>query len=129
MRDSDYAAFAWYPQLPELDDWLGLYQAAARANGGEPDAGRRLLSWAPGRGLHRRHPVAGTWCFADPEDRAWWGGMWADRILSSALATQLVADGLATTDELHRDLRGLDGLGRRTRRLDRHPPRRAPRPP
>jgi hypothetical protein len=27
--------------------------------------------------------------------------MWADRILTSALATQLVDDGLATTDELH----------------------------
>ena len=56
----------------------------------------------PGRRVHRRHAVGGTWCFADPDDRAYWGGMWADRILSSALATQLVDDGLATTDELHR---------------------------
>src|SRR5581483_6819454 len=45
-RDGDYAAFAWYPAVPALDEWLALYRQAARANGGEPDAGRRLLSWA-----------------------------------------------------------------------------------
>src|SRR5439155_10935275 len=35
-RDSDYAAFTWYPALPELDEWLSLYRTVARANGGEP---------------------------------------------------------------------------------------------
>src|SRR3712207_8219357 len=48
-RDSDYAAFTWYPDSPDLDEWLRLYRCAARANGGEPDAGRRLLSWARAR--------------------------------------------------------------------------------
>src|SRR5699024_6979512 len=43
VRDSDYSAFGWWPQLPELDQWLDLYRVAARENGGEPDAGRRLL--------------------------------------------------------------------------------------
>ena len=42
-RDADYAGFLWFPLLPELDEWLALYSAAARANGGEPDAGRRLV--------------------------------------------------------------------------------------
>jgi len=102
VRDSDYSAFAWYPQRPELDRWMELYQAAARANGGEPDAGRRLLSWARAAGFTEVTPSAATWCFATPEDRDYWGGMWADRILTSALATQLVDDGLATPDELQR---------------------------
>lgn len=100
VRDSDYAAFAWYPQLPGLDRWLALYSAAARANGGEPDAGRRLLSWAHAAGLHRVTATSSTWCFATPESRAWWGGMWADRITSSALAEQLVGEGRATREEL-----------------------------
>ena len=39
-RDGDYAAFAWWPQLPELDEWLRLYRAAARANGGPIVSGR-----------------------------------------------------------------------------------------
>ena len=30
-RDSDYAAFTWFPALPELDNWLALYQRLARA--------------------------------------------------------------------------------------------------
>src|SRR5579875_773964 len=45
-RDSDYSAFYWYPELPALDAWVRLYCQVARANGGEPDAGRRLKSWA-----------------------------------------------------------------------------------
>ena len=101
-RDSDYAAMCWWPRLPELDEWMALYQAAARANGGEPDAGRRLLSWAHAAGLTDVVATASTWCFATPEDRAWWGGMWTDRILESAMARQLVDTGLATTEDLRR---------------------------
>ncbi|WP_113703029.1 class I SAM-dependent methyltransferase [Nonomuraea lactucae] len=101
-RDSDYAAFAWYPKVPALDDWLALYQEVARANGGEPDAGRRLLSWARAAGFDDVTPTASTWCFATPEDRAWWGGMWADRVLRSAMARQALASGAATPRDLER---------------------------
>jgi SAM-dependent methyltransferase len=100
VRDSDYAAFAWYPGLPLLDRWLELYRTAARANGGEPDAGRRLLAWAHAAGLDDVTVTSSTWCFATPESRAWWGGMWADRVTGSALAEQLVAEGRATRVEL-----------------------------
>jgi SAM-dependent methyltransferase len=102
VRDSDYAAFAWYPKLPALDEWLALYTAAARANGGEPDAGRRLLSWAREAGLRDVTATSSTWCYATPEDRAWWGGMWADRVTQSAMAAQARRDGLATDADLHR---------------------------
>jgi SAM-dependent methyltransferase len=100
VRDSDYAAFAWYPRLPGLDRWLELYQAAARANGGEPDAGRHLLAWAHAAGLGDVTASASTWCFATPETRAWWGGMWAERVTGSALAGQLLREGLADENEL-----------------------------
>jgi SAM-dependent methyltransferase len=100
VRDSDYAAFAWYPRLPGLDRWLELYQAAARANGGEPDAGRHLLAWAHAAGLGDVTASASTWCFATPETRAWWGGMWAERVTGSALADQLLREGLADENEL-----------------------------
>src|SRR5690606_8133517 len=46
VRDSDYAAMTWYPGSSGMDRWLDLYRRVARANGGEPDAGRRLKSWA-----------------------------------------------------------------------------------
>ncbi len=101
-RDSDYAAFAWYPRIPELDEWMALYQQLARANGGEPDAGRELLSWARRAGFGDVTASASTWCFATPADRDWWGGMWADRILRSAMADQARRSHAATEDDLRR---------------------------
>ena len=97
VRDADYAGFIWYPLLPALDRWRQLYSEAARANGGEPDAGRRLLSWAREAGFDDITPTGSIWCFASPETRDWWGRMWADRIVESALARQLVDSGMAST--------------------------------
>jgi ubiquinone/menaquinone biosynthesis C-methylase UbiE len=101
-RDSDYAAFAWYPATPELEEWMDLYQRVARANGGEPNAGRRMLAWARAAGLDDVTATSTTWCFATPEDRAWWGGMWAERILKSDMARQALASGFATEEDLRR---------------------------
>ncbi len=100
VRDSDYAGFCWWPELPELDVWLEVYRSAARANGGEPDAGRRLLSWAHSAGLKDVEASSSTWCYASPDSRLAWGGMWADRILNSAIATQLVEQHLASPTDL-----------------------------
>jgi ubiquinone/menaquinone biosynthesis C-methylase UbiE len=101
-RDSDYAAFTWYPAVPELDEWLDLYRRVARANGGEPDAGRRLHAWARRAGFREITCSASTWCFASAEDRAWWAGMWRDRIVDSAIARFAVAGRYATAADLHR---------------------------
>ncbi|NBE99732.1 methyltransferase domain-containing protein [Nonomuraea sp. KC401] len=101
-RDSDYTAFAWHPRLPALDEWMRLYQKIARGNGGEPDAGRRLLSWARAAGFDDITATSSTWCFATPEDRAWWGGMWSERVLRSAMARQALATGAATEADLRR---------------------------
>lgn len=99
-RDSDYGHFSWHPATEGLDRWLALYDAAARANGGEPHAGRMLLAWAHAAGASDVVASSATWCFASPEDRTWWGELWADRLTSTALARQLVDEGRATTDEL-----------------------------
>jgi SAM-dependent methyltransferase len=100
VRDSDYGHFSWHPASPGLDRWLELYDAAARSNGGEPHAGRLLLAWAHAAGATDVVAGSSTWCFADAEDRAWWGGLWADRITATALARQLVGERRATEDEL-----------------------------
>ncbi|MBY0441270.1 MAG: methyltransferase domain-containing protein [Mycobacteriaceae bacterium] len=99
-RDADYAGFLWYPQLAELDLWRDLYRQAARANGGEPDAGRQLLSWALKAGFTDITPTGSMWCYATDATRRWWGQMWADRVLHSRLAGQLLSLGLATTTQL-----------------------------
>lgn len=101
-RDADYAAMTWYPQLPALTDWLDLYHRVARGNDAEPDAGRRLLGWAREAGFGEVDATASAWCFATAEERAWWGGLWADRVRNSAFAAQAVERGLATGAELER---------------------------
>lgn len=96
----DYAGFTWFPADPVLDDWLDLYRTVARGNDAEPDAGRRLLRWAHEAGFDEVRPSASTWCFATPEDRAWWGDLWADRVRRSAFAGQAVDRGLVDDDTL-----------------------------
>ncbi|MGQ0847087.1 MAG: class I SAM-dependent methyltransferase [Sporichthyaceae bacterium] len=100
VRETDYRGKVWYPALPGLDKWMDVFQKCARDNGGEPDAGRRLLSWALAAGFADVVPFASVWCFATPADREYWGGMWAERILTSAIAEQALAAGHATQADL-----------------------------
>ncbi|MEO3974578.1 methyltransferase domain-containing protein [Streptomyces sp. CAU 1734] len=99
-RDSDYGAFTWFPGSPVLDEWLGLYRQVARANGGEPDAGRRLLSWVRAAGFTEVTSSASAWCFAAPDEREWWSGLWADRTVSSGYARIAVDGGHASAERL-----------------------------
>ena len=112
-RDADYAAFTWYPHNPLLDRWLELYRSAARTNHAEPDAGRRLLAWAHEAGYATVTASASVWCYSDPDGRAFWGGMWAERILSSALTAQLLADGIEQAE--------LDAISAAWHRWAEHP--------
>lgn len=100
VRDGDYEAFTWFPASPGLDRWLALYRAVARAAGGEPDAGRRLLSWAHAAGCRNVTATASTWCYADADSRTVWRLGWADRILTSTMTERAVASGLATPSDL-----------------------------
>jgi ubiquinone/menaquinone biosynthesis C-methylase UbiE len=99
VRDADYAAFTWWPADERLDAWLELYRAVAQGNGAEPDAGRRLLAWAREAGFSEIRPSASVWCYATPEDRAAWGGMWAARIHSS-VGQMALERGLASEPDL-----------------------------
>ncbi len=100
VREGDYGAMTWWPADPGLDRWMTLYQEVARHNDGVPDAGRRLLGWAMDAGLTGIVASASVWCFATPEDRAWWGGTWAERVTGSDLARQAVGLGIASEDGL-----------------------------
>ncbi|WP_078624293.1 class I SAM-dependent methyltransferase [Streptomyces monomycini] len=104
VRDADYAAMTWYPATEGMDDWLDLYRRVARGNGGEPDAGRRLRAWAREAGFADAAitSTASAWCYATPEERSWWSGLWADRTVASAYARLAVDGGHATEAGLDR---------------------------
>jgi hypothetical protein len=56
------------PQRPAFDEWMPHRQATAIAEGGEPQAGRRLPSWARAAGFTEIAATSSTWCFASPAD-------------------------------------------------------------
>jgi len=100
VRDSDYGAFVWAPDTPALDRWMELYHRVTARNGGQADAGRCLLGWVQAAGFSDVTAGSSTWTFADPDSRAWWGGLWADRVQRSRFADQAIAYGYADADEL-----------------------------
>ena len=101
-RDADYAAMTWHPPSAAISRWLALYHEVARSNGGEPDAGRLLLSWARAADLTDVVASASAWCFATSADIAWWSETWAERLTHSDFAHQAVERGLSEPAELAR---------------------------
>ncbi|WP_432483883.1 class I SAM-dependent methyltransferase [Kineococcus esterisolvens] len=98
VRDADYATVHWHPTSPGLRSWLSGYRATARAAGGDPDAGARLLALARAAGFSEVVPSASVWVFATAEDRAWWGGTWAERTENSELTDRLRRNGFSEED-------------------------------
>lgn len=88
VRDADFHGMSWYPELPELSEWMDTYQRIARGNAAQPNAGRRLVSWILEAGFTEFVPSASNWLYATPERRAWFGDGWAQRVLHSAFAAQ-----------------------------------------
>jgi len=101
-RDGDYGGMFWFPEDPELTRWQSLYRAVARALGGEPDAGRCLLSWARAAGFAQVEASASAWCYTGPDDRPWWGTLWAQRLTESPFGDRAVEQGLASRADLER---------------------------
>jgi len=99
-RDGDYRSFVWTPADPRLDRWREIYTAVSDHIGVAADAGRWLLRWALDAGFTDVAYTTSTWTFATPADRAWWGDLWAERVVASSLAEQAVEYGVATRAEL-----------------------------
>ena len=99
VRDAVYSAMTWFPDPEGMEQWRSVYMTTARTNGGEPDAGSRLLSWAREAGFTDASASASTWCYATPADRAWQSETWAQRCLTS-FGPQAVDLGLARGADL-----------------------------
>lgn len=97
-RDADYAAMAWHPELPELEEWRRTYRAVAHGNGAEPDAARRLREWANAAGLRDVRFTASVWNYADAETCRWWGGSQAERYVGPTFAAQAAEVGVTDGD-------------------------------
>jgi hypothetical protein len=99
-RDGVYPAFTFAPDEPDLTRAIAAYGELTRVNRAHWDAGRLLVGWAHAAGFTDVAASASVWCFTTDEERAWWGGLWADRFTDSSMADQLVAHGIADRDDL-----------------------------
>ncbi len=100
VRDSDYGTCTWSPADGRLERWLAVYHAVARRNGAEPDAGRYLHGWLRAAGFLDIDLSGTTWTFPGYDSVADWATSWAERTVSSNLATQAVEYGIASREEL-----------------------------
>jgi SAM-dependent methyltransferase len=100
LRDADYGRFTWSPRNPRLVRWMELYHDITKRNGAEADAGRHLVEWVDAAGFDRWSASTSTWRFRSDEERAWWGGLWSDRVLQSEFARQGLEFDLTTPAEL-----------------------------
>ena len=100
VRDSDYGAFVWSPEDPTLTRWMELYHQLTVHNRAQADAGRVLHVWAREAGFTNVRVSTSTWTFQTEDERAWWGGLWADRVQQSEFARQSLEYGLTTEAEL-----------------------------
>ena len=100
VRDADYGAFVWAPADPVLDRWMELYHQITRRNGADADAGRHLKRWVRDAGFEDGVTTSANWTYETAAQRAWWGGLWAERVRESEFARQGVEYELTTRSEL-----------------------------
>jgi ubiquinone/menaquinone biosynthesis C-methylase UbiE len=99
-RDADFGAFVWFPADPVLDRWMALYHQLTVRNGAQADAGRNLKAWTRAAGFDSVVETSSNWTFQSDDERAWWGGLWADRVRESEFASQSLEYGLTDEKEL-----------------------------
>ena len=103
-REGDGESAAYYPEIMGVQDFWDLYMKVARSRGAEPNGGRHLVAWARAAGIPRSNieATASVWCYSNPEERAYWSGMWIDRLKTSSLRSNFLDGGHATQEDLDR---------------------------
>lgn len=100
VRDADYGTMTFFPHDPGIDRFFEIYARVARANGGEPDAGRRLLSWVQSAGFLNPMYTTSSWSYSTPEERKRWANLWTERTGVSKYVDRVEELGVGSKSEL-----------------------------
>ena len=100
VRDADYGTMTHFPHEVGIDRFFEIYAQVARANGGEPDAGRRLLSWVQSAGFSDAEMTTSSWTYATPASRAHWAELWSGRTGVSKYVERVEELGVSDREEL-----------------------------
>ena len=99
-RDADFGGMFWHPRVEALEDWMTVYHHVTAANGAQADGGRHLPAWVHAAGFEEITVTSSTWTYATADEREWWGGLWAERVVASEFARQAREGGVASEHEL-----------------------------
>ncbi len=99
-RDADYGGFVWFPHDPILDQWMDLYHRVTERNAAQADGGRYLKSWVRAAGFDDVRVTSSNWTYESADEREWWGGLWAERVVQSDFARQALEYHAATPEDL-----------------------------
>lgn len=107
-READFDTVTHYPKTKAITDFHEVYVTMARSRGAEPYGGGHLITWARQSGIGRSciTATASVWCYSSREERAYWGNMWADRLLESALGRNMIDGGFANQEDIDRFVQG-----------------------
>jgi ubiquinone/menaquinone biosynthesis C-methylase UbiE len=101
-RESDFETLTMFPdENGAIARWKSMHIAVGLAHGAQPNAGRRLISWAKQAGAKNVKASASVWGYSTPEERSWWAGMWCDRLVTS-FKNAALPTGLTTEPELQK---------------------------
>ena len=103
LRESDLRAWSFYPEYPGMAAWNRMLCAVHEANGGNVNAGARLVRWAMEVGVNREQikASAGSWCYSTREERELWGGTMADRCNNGATSKKAIGLGITSKAQLN----------------------------
>lgn len=100
VRDADYGTMTHFPHEAGINRFFEIYSQVARANGGEPDAGRRLLSWVRTASFRDAEMTTSSWTYATEDGRTHWANLWAGRTGVSKYVERVEALGVSDREEL-----------------------------
>jgi ubiquinone/menaquinone biosynthesis C-methylase UbiE len=100
VREADYDTAVWTPRNASLDLLKATLSTLVSANGGDPSAGAKLVDYAADAGFAAADisVSSSSWRFASDAERAWWGGLWAERVQTGPQADQMRASGMQEAD-------------------------------
>ncbi|TKY88824.1 hypothetical protein EX895_002065 [Sporisorium graminicola] len=103
-RESDCSYTILYPETDTFKLWLDTSLTIYRSIGAEPDAGRRLVSWA----IQAGYPAGAEHITFSSSNQAYggqpnakfWGQMWAERITGKSWKKQALETGKVTEEQI-----------------------------
>ncbi|PWY97018.1 S-adenosyl-L-methionine-dependent methyltransferase [Testicularia cyperi] len=102
IREGDWSVSLVYPECHVLELWKSVAEDVFRTTGAEPNAGRRLITWALEAGYDSSAITysSSNQTYAGAPTASWWGQMWADRCRGDEWTRKAIQTGRVTQSDV-----------------------------